>query len=112
MNCYSLRTANRMRQLEWNPHNIDIPPSFSALELAGETGEACNIIKKLERTRLGIAGGSTDYEAAVKHLATELADVIICCDLVAIKYGIELEEAVKAKFNATSEKVGLKTRFV
>ncbi len=50
-----LRSANTLRQAEWDRESrIDL--SYRGNELAGEVGEACNIIKKLERERLGIAG--------------------------------------------------------
>lgn len=103
----TLRDANVARQKEWDAGNqIDL--AYRGNELAGEVGEACNVIKKLERERLGIAG-SRD---TVEHLAEELADVIICADLIAMQAGIDLDAAVRAKFNATSEKVGLLTRLV
>lgn len=80
--------------------------SFRGNELAGEVGEACNILKKLDREKMGIAGRRDTAE----HLAEELADVLICTDLVAMEFGIDLSKALRAKFNATSEKVGLETR--
>lgn len=103
----SLRAANIARQAEWDPSD-KITLTYRLNELAGETGEACNVGKKIERERLGIRG-SRD---TVEHLAEELADVVICADLVAMAEGIDLDAAVVAKFNATSEKVGLKTRLV
>lgn len=106
-NHISLRSANLARQAEWDAGNrLDL--SYRGNELAGETGEACNVSKKLERERLGIRG-SRDTLA---HLAEELADVVICCDLIAMSAGFDLDVAVRNKFNATSEKVGLKTRLV
>lgn len=99
----SLRSANLERAKEWNPSNTPVPLSFAMMELAGETGEACNEAKKLARTDLGLRGGKTDPTG----LAEELADVAICTDLAAIKAGIDLEAAVIAKFNATSNKYGL-----
>jgi len=101
----SLRAANIARQAEWDPSD-KITLTYRLNELAGETGEACNVGKKIERERLGIRG-SRD---TVEHLAEELADVVICADLVAMAEGIDLDAAVAAKFNATSEKVGLTTR--
>lgn len=100
-----LRAANIARQEEWCP---DQKPdlSFRGNELAGETGEACNVIKKLERARHGWAGS----RATEQDLADELADVMICADLAALAAGVDLQAAVLRKFNATSEKVGLKTR--
>jgi NTP pyrophosphatase (non-canonical NTP hydrolase) len=101
----TLRSANVARQEEWDQDG-QITAAYRGNELAGEVGEACNVIKKLERERLGILGS----RATVEQLADELADVLICADLIAMHYGIDLEAAVARKFNATSEKVGLQTR--
>jgi len=101
----TLREANAARQKEWDTGN-QITLAYRGNELAGEVGEACNILKKLERERLGIKGS----RATVEQLAEELADVVICADLIAMDAGIDLDAAVRAKFNATSKKVGLRTR--
>ncbi len=101
----TLRKANVTRQkTEWDVDNR-ISLSYRGNELAGELGEACNIIKKLDREALGIVGSRDTPE----HLAEELADVIICVDLIAAALGIDLAHAVAAKFNATSDKHGFKT---
>lgn len=103
-----LRAANRARQVEWDQEG-QITLSYRGNELAGEVGEACNVIKKLDRERMGIRGS----RATKDQLAEELADVVICADLIAMDAGIDLlNDAVPSKFNATSEKVGLKTRLV
>lgn len=102
-----LRSANVARQAEWDKENsIDL--SYRGNELAGEVGEACNIIKKLERERRGIRGS----RASVEQLAEELADVVICVDLIAAACGIDLTGAVRNKFNLTSTKYDLKTRML
>lgn len=101
----SLSKANATRQIEWDPSD-KITLAFRGNELAGETGEACNIIKKLERERLGLRG----TRATKEQLADELADIVICADLCATTAGIDLGAAIVSKFNATSEKYGLKTR--
>jgi NTP pyrophosphatase (non-canonical NTP hydrolase) len=100
-----LRQANAARQQEWDPAR-QISLAYRGNELAGEVGEACNVLKKIERERLGIRGS----RANVEELAEELADVVICVDLIAMGEGIDLWQAVLTKFNATSEKVGLQTR--
>jgi NTP pyrophosphatase (non-canonical NTP hydrolase) len=100
-----LREANIVRQREWDA-NEEFDLVFRAVEMAGEMGEACNVIKKLERERLGKRGS----RATIAQLAEELADVIICVDLVAMDAGIDLVSAVRAKFNASSEKLGLATK--
>lgn len=102
-----LRKANEERAIRWrNGSTADVPLSFAMMELAGEIGEACNAAKKLERTRLGLRGGTTDRT----NLIEELADAIICIDLAARKLDIDLGDAVARKFNATSEKHGFPDR--
>jgi NTP pyrophosphatase (non-canonical NTP hydrolase) len=102
----NLRRANEARQKEWDKDNR-ITLSFRGNELAGEVGEACNIIKKIERERIGLPGS----RATKEQLAEELADVVICADLIAMEEGIDpMRRAVPAKFNSTSRKVGLETR--
>jgi NTP pyrophosphatase (non-canonical NTP hydrolase) len=105
MSLNTLRVVNEIRQQEWDP-NDQITIEYRGNELAGEVGEACNVIKKLARERLGIRG----TRATMAQLAEELADVVICVDLIAMQAGIDLDESVRQKFNATSEKYGLKTR--
>lgn len=97
------RSANDKRASEWTK---DATLLFRGIELAGETGEACNVIKKIERERMGDVGS----RASIDDLAEEIADVVICADLVAREVGFDLGEAVRQKFNKTSEKYGLATR--
>jgi len=100
-----LRNANLIRQREWDPGKR-ITLEYRGNELAGEVGEACNIIKKLVRARMGVPGSFTTTSA----LAAELADVVICADLIAGYLGLDLGFSVAEKFNTTSEKYGFKTR--
>lgn len=118
-----LRQANLLRAREWNPSGKDLGGPFAACELAGEVGEAieamsaalglamatgaiCNATKKAERALAGIAGGVADRV----DLARELADVVICADLVAMRLGVDLGAAVVEKFNLTSRERGFGTR--
>lgn len=104
-----LRIKNKERQTHWDPENSISGPLgklFRSNEMVGEAGEAANEVKKLVREELGIRGSRTTKE----KLATELADVIICCDLIAEQYDINLIDAVRSKFNETSDKVGLPTK--
>ena len=120
-----LRTANIARQAEWCPdHQADL--AYRGNELAGETGEAVeaalnfiakaaqlaaaggrisNVVKKLERERHGWRGSRADAAS----LAKELADVVLCADLLAMTAGIDLQAAVRNKFNETSTALGLST---
>lgn len=101
----SLRDANVARNAEWTKGE-GTSIVFKGNELAGEAGEACNVIKKLYRERKGWRGS----RATLQDLAEELADVVICADLIAMDEGINLDAAVRAKFNKTSEKYGLSVR--
>jgi NTP pyrophosphatase (non-canonical NTP hydrolase) len=70
--------------------------------LCGEAGELANFAKKVRRARL------TDptLDEAKEDLAHELADIVTYADLIATKLGINLAEAVRAKFNIVSDRVG------
>jgi MazG-like family len=120
----TLAEANAVRHKEWDPGN-QINLAFRGNEMAGEIGEAleqavnlilmsaaagraCNFIKKLERERMGIRGSRATPQQAMD----ELADVVICSYLVAMDIGGDLDDAVRRKFNETSEKMGLQTRLV
>lgn len=79
----TLREANEARQRLWDPKN-QIDWDWRCNELAGEAGEVCNVLKKIHREILGIAG----TRAARSDLADELADVTICADLCAMHLGL------------------------
>jgi len=104
----ALREANIARDKEFNPDKV-ITLSFRGNELAGEVGEACNIIKKMERTRLGLYGG-LPYGLARDMLKDELADAIMCIDLIAMDLQIDLGTEVRRKFNKDSISFGFNTR--
>lgn len=78
-----------------------------ATATAGALGEACNLIKKLNRLRDGVAGNEgreLDQVFLRECLAEELADTFTYLDLLATAAGIDLEKAVIMRFNAVSEK--------
>ncbi|WP_240233562.1 MazG-like family protein [Devosia lacusdianchii] len=101
----ALREANAARQIEWDADN-QLTLAYRGNEFAGEAGEVCNVIKKLEPERLGIRG-SRD---TVEHLAEELADAVMTADLIANQAGIDLAAAIVRKFNQTSLQHGLSSR--
>lgn len=72
----------------------------------GELGEAANVAKKLNRVRDGIPGNSETPEQLRSNLADEIADAFIYLDLLAQSQGINLSNAVRTKFEKTSEKIG------
>jgi NTP pyrophosphatase (non-canonical NTP hydrolase) len=101
-----LRAANIARNVEWVGVGPSLSLSFRGNELAGEVGETCNVIKKIDRERMGLVGS----RATVDQLREELADILICVDLIAMDMDIDLAAALVAKFNKTSEQRGLRTR--
>jgi NTP pyrophosphatase (non-canonical NTP hydrolase) len=99
-----LRDANRNRQKEW-PGNEKADVAFRAIELAGEAGEVSEAVKKYLRAARGIKGST----ATQVEIADEMGDLLVSLDLLADALGIDLGAAVRAKFNATSEKYGMRT---
>lgn len=96
-NFLTLREANSARQAEWDPtKQIDL--DWRMNELAGEVGESCNVLKKLHRFRFGLPGS----RATKDDLADELADVIICLDLVLMAAGCGPTKAVPMAGNLGS----------
>ena len=77
----------------------------------GELGEAANVLKKLNRVRDGIPGNRESPDELRAAFADELADTFIYLDLLAQAAGVSLEEAVMAKFDKTSRKIGYEACF-
>lgn len=101
-----LQRKNAERQVEWDSSSqLDI--CFKALEFVGEVGELSNLIKKVKREELGLAGSRCDRS----HLESEFGDVVITLSLLAAHLDIDLEAVTKSKFNKTSDKMGFITRF-
>jgi NTP pyrophosphatase (non-canonical NTP hydrolase) len=100
-----LRVKNLCRCEESFPHRAypGLAPSglhaWTPLEwagaLAGEVGELANLLKKDRR------GEEVDWQQVKK----EIADAFIYLDLCAAACGVELEQAVREKFNEVSERV-------
>lgn len=100
-----LRKVSLERCARWHPTGLsEWSLSDWAVAMAGEAGEACNIVKKLNRERDGIIGNTKSVDALRADLADEIADTLIYLDLLAAREGIDLAEAVITKFNTVSEK--------
>lgn len=81
-----------------------------AVALAGEVGEACNVIKKLNRIRDGLDRfnrGMSKLELR-RALADEIGDIYAYLDLLAQRAELDLEECVRAKFNEVSDRIRAK----
>ena len=74
--------------------------------MAGECGEACNVIKKLNRSRDGTPGNKETEAELIEQLGHEIADTICYSFLLANCMGIEVEKALIEKFNLVSDKHG------
>ena len=103
-----LRAVNVPRCEEVFHKLDDWSPTDWATAMAGECGEACNEIKKL---RCLDGSDSNPYfpegrKAITERIAIELADLVICTDLLAARLEIDLGEAVADKFNRVSLKLG------
>lgn len=108
----TLITATATRSARW--HNPDTPWSLSdyAVALAGETGEVCNVIKKLNRARDGMRGNAQSEEELRSDLALELADTLAYLILLAHAANIDLVSAYATKYNEVSVRVGFSDRIL
>ena len=71
-----------------------------ACAMAGEVGEACNLIKKRRRGEL----------ISPEDIGRELGDGVAYADLLAARMGIDLGEAVRRKWNEVSLREGYPER--
>ncbi len=113
-----LRAANVNRAQRWHADAEPWTGADWSNAMAGETGEACNVVKKIRRIETSITQGtyhgeettSTDRDELVRKLGSEIADTIIYADLLADHYGIDVGAAIRRKFNAVSEAQGFPER--
>lgn len=97
---------NQTRQKEWDPDSkFDL--LFRALEHVSEAGELGNKVKKYWRAKQVDIGSKTN----MKEIEDEVGDVIVTLSLLCADLGIDIEQATINKFNATSEKYNLITKW-
>lgn len=109
-----LATANNSRCKRWHgPLGVKAwDLNKWAVALTGEVGEACNIIKKLNRADDEIPGNRTtgfpalDREKLKADLASEIGDIQSYLDLLAQAAGFSLEQITIEKFNKKSKELG------
>jgi len=104
-----LREANKMRlplfknchggQAHSKEDGSDWSPAQWLQAVVGELGEYSNLRKKFER-------GDIAKDQFLLEAAHELADTVTYIDILAFQLGIDLGEAVEAKFNVVSRRVG------
>jgi NTP pyrophosphatase (non-canonical NTP hydrolase) len=104
----ALREANT-RRCEAHYHPVD---DWSLTDwmcaVSGEAGELAGVIKNIRRAEVErAANGHAIPEATLAKLGDEAADVVIYLDLLCARAGVDLGEAVRAKFNRVShERLG------
>jgi NTP pyrophosphatase (non-canonical NTP hydrolase) len=107
MDFNTLTTTNQHRcELAFHPIDHWSPTDWGCA-MAGECGEACNLIKKLRRlegTRFSRENEQQPLRL-VDGIMDELADMVIYADLLATRLGRSLEQAIISKFNRTSDEV-------
>ena len=103
-----LREANVRRCEQVFHDEVDAwSPTDWACILAGETGEACNLVKKLRRGEKTAYDKDTARDVPIElAIGYELADVVMCADLLAARLGLDLGEMVQEKFNLASKHRG------
>lgn len=104
-----IRAKNVLRsERDWKHKLSDWSIAEWGNALAGECGEACNVMKKILRIDQNIRVELADKtrEQYVEDLAEELADVFLYLDLTAAAAGIDLQQAIIRKFNKKSAQIG------
>jgi len=105
--------TNRTRCERWHPNfpNDGWTGADWSNAMAGECGEACNVVKKLRRKDLGLSAAvDPERDVLIEKLADELADTYLYLNLLAEHYAIDLPAAIVRKFNAISEREGFPDR--
>jgi len=100
---------NRARCERWHPGFPD--DGWTGADwsnaMAGEAGEACNVVKKLRRYDFGIQQAAADARPELlAKLATEIGDTFLYLDLLAQHYGLDLAQCVVDTFNRVSVREG------
>ena len=101
-----LQELNTKRQQEWDPDS-KFNLLFRALEHVSEAGELGNKIKKFWRSKQVDVGTTT----SLTEIEDEVGDVIVTLSLLCADLGIDIEQATINKFNKTSEKYKLDTKW-
>lgn len=113
-----LSIINRSRCEKWHKNGgLDSwTPSQWAVAMAGEAGEVCNAIKKLNRIEDEIANLSEPdrqlgtREEAIKAIGEECADTFLYLELLCQRLNLVLEDEIQKKFNKVSRKYGFPER--
>jgi len=108
-----ISAINRSRALRWHKGGLDEwSASDWACAMAGEAGEVCNAVKKLNRIDKGVqqAKGPKSRAAAIAAVAQEIGDTFLYLDLLAQRLGIDMAQAIADTFNRVSKREGFPER--
>lgn len=99
-----IRATNLQRSLHWHPNG---PQSWRLSQwsnaAAGEMGELCNVIKKMERVMEGLNWSNSIPIEQLTHMAKlEIGDVILYLDLLAASLTLNLSDCIRDTFNRVS----------
>ena len=111
----AFRPINVQRATEGFKCYDNQPLTYWTTALAGEVGELCNMIKKMQRVERGGVDGGSSYTAkdiTKEMLKEEIGGIAIYLDLLASLLNISLEEAIVDTFNSKSEKHGFREKIV
>ena len=109
----AFRPINVQRATEGFKCYDNQPLTYWTTAIAGEVGELCNMIKKMQRVERGGVDGGSSYTAkdiTKEMLKEEIGGIAIYLDLLASLLDISLEEAIVDTFNSKSEKYGFKEK--
>ena len=109
----AMRPINVQRATEGFKCYDNQPLTYWTTALAGEVGELCNMIKKMQRVEKGGVDGGSSYTAkdiSKEMLKEEIGGIAIYLDLLASLLDISLEEAIIDTFNSKSEKMGFREK--
>ena len=105
----ALRPINVQRAKDGFKCYDNQPLTYWTTALAGEVGELCNMIKKLQRVEKGGADGGSSYTAkdiTKEMLKEEIGGIAIYLDLLASLLEIDMEDAIIDTFNSKSARMG------
>lgn len=109
----AMRPVNVQRATQGFKCYDNQPLTYWTTALAGEVGELCNMIKKMQRVERGGMDGGSSYTAkdiTKEMLKEEIGGIAIYLDLLASLLDISLEEAIIDTFNSKSEKMGFREK--
>lgn len=101
---------NLERSETWHKGSIyEWSVSDWGVAMAGEAGEVCDAIKKLNRLQGSTASANNpaSEKEAIQKIATEIGDTYLYLDLLAQRLGLRMEDCVRDTFNRVSKRENL-----